>query len=108
MSYFSPNCKIYEFLHIFSFHFVYRLFKNPHFSFCIFLSPFARGLVTPASAKDISSSTYVVVVSLKKERDRELKPANERSMCISSPRCLISAFNIMYISSYDLTAQYMP
>ena len=65
-------------------------------------------LVTPASAKDISSSTCVVVVSLKKERDRELKPANERSMCISSPRCLISAFNIMYISSYDLTAQYMP
>ena len=65
-------------------------------------------LVTPASAKDISSLTCVVVVSLKKEKDRELKPANERSMCISSPRCLISAFNIMYISSYDLTAQYMP
>ena len=49
-------------------------------------------LVTPASAKDISSSTCVVVVSLKKERDRELKPANERSMCISS----MSYFSFQY------------
>ena len=87
MSYFSPNCKIYEFLHIFSFHFVYRLFRTHTLVSAFFLSPFARGQIgySAASAKDISSSTCVVVVLLKKERDRELKPANERSMCISSP-----------------------